>query len=58
MARVQVVSDDGATVVPIVMVGEDEDWVEGVCPCGEVISDRGQFEDTVQAVEVHVDQTH
>ena len=58
MARVLVVSDDGATVVPIVMVGADEDWAEGECPCGEVISDRGHFEDTVQAVEVHVDNRH
>ena len=53
MARVLVVSDDGATVVPIVMAGADGDWSEGVCPCGEVIS-----EDTVQAVEVHVDNRH
>lgn len=58
MARVLVVSDDGATVVPIVMVGADGDNAEGVCPCGEVISDRGHFEDTVQAVQVHVDQQH
>jgi hypothetical protein len=58
MAQVVVVSDDGATVVPIVMVGADGDYTEGVCPCGEVISDRGHFEDTVQAVEIHVDLRH
>lgn len=57
MARVLVVSDDGATVVPIVV--DDETGVtEGRCPCGEVISDRGRFEDTVQAAEVHVDMRH
>jgi hypothetical protein len=58
MARVLVVSDDGATVVPIVRAGEDGDRTEGRCPCGEIISDRGHFEDTVQAVELHVDQRH
>jgi hypothetical protein len=58
MARVQVVSDDSATVVPIVLTGVDGDYAEGVCPCGAVISDRGHFEDTVHAVELHVDQRH
>ncbi|BAL87232.1 hypothetical protein AMIS_20120 [Actinoplanes missouriensis 431] len=58
MARVLVVSDDEATVVPIVVVGDNEDYVQGECPCGEVISDRGQFEDTVQATVIHVDQRH
>jgi hypothetical protein len=58
MARVLVVSDDGATVVPIVQVGEAGDYTEGPCPCGEVISDRGHFEDTVEAVKVHVDNEH
>lgn len=60
MARVLVVSDDGAIQVPIGWaVGPDgDDWAEGVCPCGAVISDRGHFEDTVQAVELHVDNEH
>ncbi len=58
MARVLVGSDDGTTVVPIVMAGDGEDWAEGLCPCGEVISDRGHFEDTVEAVRVHLDQRH
>jgi hypothetical protein len=58
MARVLVASDDGATMVPIAQTGVDGDWTEGVCPCGEAISDRGHFEDTVQAVQVHVDQRH
>lgn len=56
MARVLVVSDNGATVVPIVT--DDEGWTEGRCPCGEAISDRGHFEDTVRAAELHVDQRH
>lgn len=56
MARVLVASDDGATVVLIVT--DDEAWTEGRCPCGEVISDRGHFEDTVSATEMHVDQRH
>ena len=56
MARVLVVSDDDATVVD---VETDEDGATvGRCPCGEAISDRGHFEDTVQAVELHVDQQH
>lgn len=60
MSRVLVVSDDGATVVEIRDANrpDGEPWTEGRCPCGEVISDRGHFEDTVQAVEIHVDQRH
>nr|WP_221374467.1 hypothetical protein [Actinoplanes polyasparticus] len=56
MAQVLVASDDGATVVEIVQ--DDEVGAFGVCPCGDRISDRGHFEDTVQAVEVHVDTRH
>jgi hypothetical protein len=56
MARVLVVSDDGATVVDIVT--DDEGRTEGLCACGERISDRGHFEDTVSATELHVDQLH
>lgn len=60
MARVLVVSDDGATVVVLRDADrpDGEPWTEGHCPCGEVISDRGRFEDTVQAVQVHVDLRH
>jgi hypothetical protein len=57
MARVLVVSDDGAITVEIERQDADA-WTFGVCPCGEVISDRGHFEDTVNAVELHVDQRH
>lgn len=57
MALVQVVSDDGRTVVEI---GEDDALgTVALCTgCGERISDRGHFEDTVQAAQVHVDQRH
>ena len=58
MARVQVVSDDGRIVVPIVVDVDlhGDEWAEGICPaCGETISDRGHFEDTVEAVKVHLD---
>lgn len=58
MARVQVVSDDGATVVPIVLTGIEGDYTEGACPCGEVISVRGQFENTVRQVQIHLDRRH
>lgn len=55
MARVQVLSDDGSTVVEVDT--DDEGWTAGLCTgCGEQITDRGHFEDTVQACEVHVDQ--
>ncbi|GGN39197.1 hypothetical protein FHR83_006772 [Actinoplanes campanulatus] len=60
MARVLVVSDDGATVIQVRDADrpDGEPWAEGVCPCGEVISDRGHFEDTVQACEIHLDEQH
>ena len=61
MARVQVVSDDGRIVVPIVVDVDlhGDEWAEGTCPvCGETITDRGNFEDTVQAAQIHVDRRH
>lgn len=70
MARVLVVSDNGRQVAdyrapggrgPIVAdVRELEPgWITAKCRfCGEVLTDRGHFEDTVQAAEVHVDQRH
>jgi hypothetical protein len=55
MARVLVVSDDGAAQVEIEQ--DVEGAAFGVCDlCGERITDRGHFEDTVQAAEVHVDR--
>lgn len=58
MSRVLVVSDDGATTVEIEQQEADA-WTFGVCSrCSEVITDRGHFEDTVQAAEIHVDQRH
>lgn len=57
MAQVLVVSDDGATVVEVVTDDEDGGTV-AVCQCGERISDRGHFEDTVQAAVVHLDRRH
>lgn len=56
MARVLVASDDGVTVVEVTT--GDDGWTTAQCPCGERISDRGHFEDTVHAAEVHVDQRH
>lgn len=55
MARVQVVSDDGRTVADVVT--DDEAWTVATCRvCREEITDRGQFEDTVQATEIHVER--
>lgn len=55
MARVLVVSDDGAVIVDISR--DDEAWTTGRCrACRAEITDRGHFEDTVQACEVHADQ--
>ncbi len=55
MVRILVVSDDGATTVEISTDGEG--WTSGLCDrCGETISDRSHFEDTVQAAEIHVDR--
>lgn len=55
MSRVLVVSGDGNTVIEIVT--NEDGWTFGVCPrCGDAITDRGHFEDTVEACGVHVDQ--
>lgn len=61
MARVLVVSEDGATVVPIVAGTDDEgdEWTTAVCPVhGAIEADHSYFEDMVQAAESHVDQEH
>jgi hypothetical protein len=59
MARVLVVSDDEATTVEIRL--DDLNGAYGMCSrdeCRDIITDRGHFEDTVQAAELHVDQRH
>ena len=61
MAHVQVVSDDGATVVPVVkgIDGDGDEWTTAVCPVhGSIEADHSYFEDMVQAAESHVDQQH
>ncbi len=61
MARVQVVSDDGVTVVVIVAGtdGEGDEWTTATCPeHGELEGDHSYFEDVVKAAVVHVDQRH
>lgn len=54
MARVLVVSDDGATTAEVVT--DDDGWTVARCACGEEITDRGRYEDTVQAAQIHVDR--
>lgn len=57
MAQVRVVSDDGRTTVEIGQDGGGR--TVGACDdCGEQVTDRGYFEDTVRAAENHVDQRH
>lgn len=60
MSRVQVVSDDGRTVVDIAEEDRDgEPWTIAVCSvCGQIDDDRGNFEDTVQQAQIHVDLQH
>lgn len=56
MARVLVASDDGSTTVEIL---DEDDYTTGTCDrCGETLSDRGHFEDTIQAAQIHLDQHH
>ena len=61
MARVQVVSDDGVTVVDVVK-GDDVDgdaWTTSRCPAhGEIEGDHSYFEDIVEAAQLHVDHRH
>lgn len=55
MARILVVSDDGATAVEIST--DDEGWTTGRCRvCLALITDRGHFEDTVEQCGIHADQ--
>lgn len=67
MARVHVVSENGRRVLdpvtgqagPIVVdIRELEpEWTTAKCRfCGDVFTDRGHFEDTVQAAVLHADQ--
>ncbi|GAA0494262.1 hypothetical protein Ade02nite_20490 [Paractinoplanes deccanensis] len=56
MARTLVVSEDGATVVEV-STDDETGWTTGRCrACRAVISDRGHFEDTVEASGLHADQ--
>lgn len=56
MARVQVVSDDGRTVLDVIDATGESDTVARCRNCGESFSDRGHFEDTVRVAEVHAEQ--
>lgn len=61
MARVQVVSDDGRTAVPIETVIDDEgdEVTTAVCPVhGSLDGDRSYFEDMCQVAVVHLDHQH
>lgn len=59
MANLLVVSDDGLTTVYVDSVEVDgEPYTLARCQCGEEITDRGHFEDTVQAAVIHVDMRH
>lgn len=66
MATIQVRSDDGAIVLDVYQdflsqladpdAVPDQDWTVGVCrACGQVITDRGHTEDTLQVCEDHAD---
>ncbi len=61
MSQVQVVSDDGETIIPILSGNDDEGdaWTTAVCPLhGDLDGDHSYFEDMVQVAELHVDQKH
>ncbi len=54
MSRLLVVSDDNTHIAEVV-TDPETGHTEARCPCGEVITDRGHFEDTCNAAGVHVD---
>lgn len=56
MAHILIQSEtDPAHVIRVQADGQGE-WHSGHCfRCGEYITDRGAFEDTVEAIRVHVD---
>lgn len=58
MSRVIVESEDGAVRVEIVT--DEEGWTVGWCTehPDEEITDRGHFEDTIQAAELHIFHHH
>lgn len=40
-----------------VEVQDADAWTFGICPrCDEKITDRGHFEDTIQAIQIHIDR--
>lgn len=57
MAHILIVSESDPTFVIKVEETEDGEAIYGDCKqCGDRISDRGHFEDTIQAIQIHVDR--
>lgn len=58
MAKILVISDDEQVSAEIHLIIDEygDEWIEGVCDrCGETLTDRGQFADTLEATSIHVD---
>jgi hypothetical protein len=59
MAQILVKSDDNAITIDVIdkaEIGEEPNYVGNCRACGSEITDRGHFEDTMQAAERHADQ--
>lgn len=59
MSRIIVESDDG--MVRVEIVTDEDGWTTGRCsehPDMEEITDRGHFEDTIQAAQLHIFHHH
>ena len=56
MAQIWVVSDD-ERVVLAVFTDPETAWTTARCGrCGAEVTDRGHFEDTIEAAEAHADR--
>jgi hypothetical protein len=59
MARMFMESDDGRTRVEVLWDEDGDGSAYGYCrPCDVALSDRGNFEDTCEAVANHIDNYH
>jgi len=55
MARIVIHSDTRTLAIPVII--DEDEGAYGDCPsCGERITDRGHFEDTLEAIQIHVDR--
>jgi hypothetical protein len=59
MAKIMVCSNDGSLRIEMQDIGTEEPWWVGVCYLDDTeLTDRGNFEDSVQAAVNHIERHH